>query len=227
MSIKLFITGTDTDVGKTYITTGILNVFNQQKCSTLGIKPVASGCTLINGVLQNADALALQNVSSIKLPYHQINPIALEPAIAPHIAAAQKNHKITLHELKEKTQYALQYPADICLVEGAGGWYTPLNDEETMADYVKAIELKVILVVGIRLGCINHAILTYKAIKQHKISVAGWIANCIDPTMQAYNENIACIKKFLPTPYLGRVDYGETVLEAIRGTHFLNFLKVT
>lgn len=215
MPIKLFITGTDTDVGKTYITVGILNAFKKNKYSTLGIKPVASGCIRNNGNLQNQDALSLQQASSIQLHYHQINPFAFEPAIAPHIAAFQCNREMTIQDLKQKTQYALQYPADICLIEGVGGWYAPLNQTETMADYVKTVGLKTILVVGMRLGCINHALLTYRAILGDKVDVVGWIANCINPKMNFYQENINTLKQWLPIPCLGVVDYKRKVEDVI------------
>lgn len=215
MSIKLFVTGTDTDAGKTYVTSGILTAFKKQKYSTLGIKPIASGSILHEGILKNSDALTLQEASSIKLHYHHINPIAFEPAIAPHIAANQQGRTITVHELKQQTQYALQYPADICLVEGAGGWYVPLNDKETLADYVKAVDLKVLLVVGMRLGCINHAILTYKAIVHDKIPIVGWIANCIDPTMQALQENLTTLKKWLHVPCLGVISYQQEIFNTL------------
>src|SRR5690348_1409811 len=122
MSIKLFITGTDTDVGKTYIATGLLNAFNQHKFSTLGIKPLETGGNSNSLPLQNEDALQLHAASSIKLHYHQINPFVFAPPIAPHIAAAEIGKLLTARELLQKTQYALQYPADVCLVEGVGGW---------------------------------------------------------------------------------------------------------
>lgn len=207
MPTKLFITGTDTDIGKTYIAVGILNAFKKNKYSTLGIKPLASGCIRNNGAMQNPDALSLQQASSILLHYHQINPFAFEPAIAPNIAAAQVNREITVQELKQKTQYALQHPADVCLVEGVGGWYVPLNSSETMADYVKITGLTALLVVGIRLGCINHALLTYKAIQQDNVPIIGWIANCIDPKMNYRQENINTLKERLPIPCLGVVEY--------------------
>lgn len=221
MSIKLFITGTDTDVGKTYITLGILNAFKKQKYSTLGIKPVASGCTKNNGQLQNADALALQQSSSILLHYHQINPFAFEPPISPNIAAAQAKRDITVLELKQRTQYALQFPSDICLVEGIGGWYCPLNRTETMADYVKAMGLKTLLVVGMRLGCINHTLLTYRAIQQDNISVVGWIANCIDPRMSHPQESIDTLRERLPSPCLGVVGFQQQAEEGIDINKFL------
>lgn len=211
MAIKLFVTGTDTDAGKTYISTGILNAFNKHNYSTLGIKPIASGCELRNGVLYNADALALQQASSIKLPYHKINPYAFEPAIAPHIAAQRVHCNVPVNELIKRTEEALQYPTDLCLVEGAGGWYVPLNDKETMADYVKATGLKVILVVGIRLGCINHAILTHKAIEHDDVPIAGWIANCMIPPREEHDEIIFTLNKWLKSPCLGIVGYNEHV----------------
>jgi dethiobiotin synthetase len=211
MSLKIFVTGTDTDVGKTYISTGILKAFNKVHYSTLGIKPVASGCTLQDGILKNSDAIALQTASSIKLTYNEINPFALEPAIAPHIAAQQINYKLSVKVLKEKTAFALQHPADICVVEGAGGWYVPLNDQETIADFVKSVNLRVILVVGIRLGCLNHAILTLRAIQQYSIPVIGWIANTTNPHMKEYYENIATLKTWLTVPHLGTVGFQESV----------------
>lgn len=209
MSLKFFITGTDTNVGKTYISVGILNAFNQLKYSTLGIKPIATGCTRYNGILQNEDALLLQHASSIKLHYHQINPFAFEPAISPNIAAQYSQREINVHEIKQKTQYALQYPADICLIEGAGGWYAPINQNETIADYVKTVDLKTILVIGLRLGCLNHTLLTYKAMLHDNINIAGWIANCIDPNMHAIQENILTLQEMLPIPCLGIVGYQE------------------
>ncbi|HEX2549828.1 MAG TPA: dethiobiotin synthase [Gammaproteobacteria bacterium] len=211
MPTKLFIAGTDTDIGKTYVSTGILNFFKKNRFSTLGLKPIASGCYRKNGLLFNSDALQLQNASSIQLHYHQINPFAFEPAISPNIAADLIARELTVHELKQKTQYAIQYPADICLIEGVGGWCVPLNQRETMADFVKATQLKVILVIGIRLGCINHAILTYKTMLSDNISIAGWIGNCIDPMMSARDENIATLKEWIKAPLLGVIDYEGSV----------------
>lgn len=209
MSVKLFITGTDTDAGKTYVGVGILNAFNRAGKSTLGIKPVASGCSLIDGKLHNNDALALQAASSIKLDYDKINPFAFEPAIAPHVAARQVQRELNVNLLHQKIQYALNQPADICLIEGVGGWYTPLNDQETMADFVKINSFQTILVVGMRLGCLNHAILTMRALQQDNIHVIGWIANCIDPNMANRNESIETLRQWLGVPCLGVLGHGE------------------
>jgi dethiobiotin synthetase len=209
MSIKLFIAGTDTGVGKTYISVGILNIFNYLNKSTLGVKPVASGCERINGTYRNEDALALQKASSIKLVYEKINPFAFVPAIAPHVAAQKIKCSLNVKTLIDSTHYALTYPADICLIEGAGGWQTPLNQHETLADFVIANDLNVILVVGMRLGCLNQAILTFRAMELDKVNIIGWVANCIDPTMECVEENITTLESWLSKPCLGIVKHGQ------------------
>jgi dethiobiotin synthetase len=207
MNIKIFITGTDTGIGKTYISTGVLRAFNAKGLTTLGIKPLAAGCKTKNDQLYNDDALALQKASSEKLAYNKINPIALAPPIAPNIAAKQSNYKINMKTMHTKIKDALEHPADICLVEGIGGWNVPINSKETMADFVKKIRLPIILVVGIKLGCLNHALLTYRAIKNDQIPCIGWIANCVEADMSACHENIATLKEWLTIPWLGTVGY--------------------
>jgi dethiobiotin synthetase len=219
MSLKIFITGTDTNIGKTYISTLLLKKFNQQGYSTLGIKPIASGCENINGKLVSADALALQQASSIKLPYELINPIALQPAIAPHIAATQQNIKLTSHLLREKCEAALNYPAQVTIIEGAGGWHTPLNDNETLADFVTLMKWNVILVVGIRLGCLNHALLTYQAMLQAKVPLLGWVANCLDPSMEAQQENIETLQRYLTIPCLNVVPFFNSSITGRESMH--------
>ena len=207
MSIKFFIAGTDTNIGKTYISVGLLKAFNQQGLSTLGIKPIASGCFMRNHQLYNEDALALQEASSIKLDYQAINPFAFEPPIAPHIAAQQINCELNLQTLADRIQPTLSQPADICIIEGVGGWYVPLNTRETMADFVIQHSLPVILVIGIRLGCINHGLLTCKAIERDGIDIAGWIANCLQPDMLFCQENIDTLRNWLRVPFIGAVNY--------------------
>jgi dethiobiotin synthetase len=206
MRLKVFITGTDTGVGKTYVAASLLHAFTKQGFSTLGIKPLASGCHVIDGKLYSEDALALQTASSIQLPYEYVNPVALQPAIAPHIAAAQIKINLSSALLQEKCLYAFSYPADVCIVEGVGGWHTPLNTTETMADFVTAMQLPVILVVGIRLGCLNHALLTYQAIKQSNVTLLGWIANCFDPAMEVIDANINALREWLSVPCLGVIE---------------------
>jgi dethiobiotin synthetase len=209
MSLKFFIAGTDTNAGKTYVSTQLLNYFNKRGYSTIGIKPVASGCFRQDGKLFNDDALALQAASSIKLDYDYINPVTLEPPVSPNIAAGLINLPLTASKLSDQCHYALNYPADVCIVEGAGGWHTPLNETETMADFVILQQLPVILVVGIRLGCINHAILTFNAMQQAKIRVIGWIANVIDPALQHADKVINTLQQHLSAPYLATVRYHE------------------
>jgi dethiobiotin synthetase len=208
--LKFFVTGTDTGVGKTYITKLLLEQFSKSGFSTLGIKPVASGCYYQQGKLVNEDALILQQASSIKLPYEQINPFPLEPSIAPHIAAEQSQIKLSTQSLFDRCQTAFHHSADIHLIEGAGGWFVPLNPTETLADFVKLLGIPVILVVGIRLGCINHTLLTAHALTQNNIPFAGWVANCIDSTMRYTDENIAFLKNRLDAPCLGVVPYQES-----------------
>ncbi len=140
------------------------------------MKPVASGCEWQDGQWQNEDALALIQQADIKLPYSQVNPYAFEPAIAPHLAAEQIGQTISLNRIE--TQFAaMQLQADAIVVEGAGGWLVPLNDQQTIADLAKALKLPVVLVVAIKLGCINHALLTVQAIADSGLTLAGWVAN--------------------------------------------------
>lgn len=205
MSKFYFITGIDTNIGKTYASKLLLNVLQEQALSTIALKPLAAGCELIEGKMYNQDALILQENASTKLPYELINPIALRLPVAPHIAAAKQNISLSVKKLVEKCQPALSLPADIYLIEGVGGWYVPLNAKETMADFVKALNLDVILVVGIRLGCLNHALLTYHAIKQDKCKLRGWVANCLDSNTDIVEENINLLAQMINAPLLGIV----------------------
>lgn len=210
MTHPIFITGTDTNIGKTYVTTGLLQQLKQQSYATIGLKPLSSGCFFNpEGELRNEDALALQQAASINLPYELVNPFIFEPPIAPHIAAAAAGLKLTVAQLNEKIQPALNIAADFCLVEGVGGWRMPLNQEETMADFVKGNNFPVILVVGMRLGCLNHSILTAQAIQNDKITLLGWVANCIDPQMEFVDENIDMLQKWIKAPLLGKVTYNQ------------------
>lgn len=207
MPQKIFITGTDTNIGKTYVATRLLQQYKQQGLSTIGIKPVASGCDWQNKKLVNADALALQAASTVQLDYQHINPFAFEPAIAPHIAAELAGVHLSVAALNHQLHTALNHAADIHLIEGCGGWLCPLNTKETMADYVVANNFDVILVVGMRLGCLNHALLTYQSILQSGARLVGWIANCIDPDMPYRDENITMLKQLIIAPCLEIFDY--------------------
>ena len=204
---KFFVAGTDTDVGKTVIAQGLLVAAARQGLSTLALKPVAAGCEQTPDGLRNSDALALQAAMTETLHYEQVNPVALEPAIAPHIAAAQAGRRLTVAQLTGFCRGALMRRVDFALVEGAGGWRVPLNAGESLAGLAKSLNLPVILVVGMRLGCINHALLTAEAIARDGLPLAGWVANRVDPNMSEYEANLATLKQMIPAPCLGEVPF--------------------
>lgn len=200
-----FITATDTDAGKTFVSAGLLQKWSDQGYKTLGFKPVASGCQKTVEGLRNDDALKLIAAASISLDYKIINPYSFEPAIAPHIAAAQVAVNIDLQTIvKEIFQHYKK--ADRLLVEGVGGWLVPLNEQQNVADLACLLNFPVILVVNMRLGCINHALLTAQAIEQKGLKIAGWIANNAAVSaekMPHYEENIETLKAHLKAPLLG------------------------
>lgn len=205
MSQAYFIAGTDTDVGKTTIAAGLLHAARLQGLSTLAAKPVASGCAVTSKGLRNADALALIDQSTVQLPYERVNPFAFEPAIAPHLAAREAGVALALPALLKAMQGILAEGADFTLIEGAGGWRVPLSDHANLSDLAIALKLPVILVVGVRLGCINHALLTAEAIARDGLQLAGWVANIIDPKTSRLEENLATLAERIPAPCLGRV----------------------
>lgn len=208
---KFFIAGTDTDVGKTAVAVGLLTAANQRGLSTLGMKPIAAGCTPTSEGLRNDDALKLQAAMSVQLGYDQINPVTLEPAIAPHIAALQAGRQLSVAALAGFCRGLLLQRADLTLIEGAGGWRVPLNRRETLADLAKELQLPVIMVVGIKLGCINHALLTVEAIARDGLPLAGWVANCRDGEMTAYEDNLASLQDLIRAPCIGTVPALEKV----------------
>ena len=205
-----FITGTDTDVGKTYIASSLVRHFVQLGADVLGMKPVAAGCELVQGRLLNEDVKQLQLASNIEAPLALINPYAFQPAIAPHIAAKQAGVTISLEAIN-KAFHQLKQLAGVVIVEGAGGFCVPLNDSETTADLVVQLNLPVILVVGMRLGCINHALLTVGAIEARGLKLAGWIANQVIAEMTAYQENFDTLKQMINAPCLAEVKWNESV----------------
>lgn len=191
MSAAYFITGTDTDVGKTTVAAGLLHAARQLGKSTAAGKPVASGCQVTPKGLRNADALALLAECSLPLSYAEVNPVAFEPAIAPHLAAREAGVALTVQSLLKPMQQILARQADFTLIEGAGGWRVPLADQDNLSDLAMALKLPVILVVGVRLGCISHALLTAEAIARDGLPLAGWVANIIDPKTSRLEENLA------------------------------------
>ncbi|MET4161451.1 dethiobiotin synthetase [Marinobacterium sp. MBR-111] len=207
MKKRFFIAGTDTDAGKTLVTTGLLTAASRRGLRTIGLKPVAAGCEQTPDGLRNSDALLLQQAASIKLSYEQVNPIAFEPPIAPHIAAEQEGRVLTADRLAAYCRGTMMQPADLVLVEGAGGWRVPLSMRESLARLPQLLELDVILVVGMKLGCINHAILTAEAIARDGLRLAGWVANHIDPDMSCPDENLATLERLFRAPLLGRIPW--------------------
>ncbi|MDI9779927.1 dethiobiotin synthase [Pseudomonas putida] len=205
MSQAYFIAGTDTDVGKTTIAAGLLHAARLQGLSTLGAKPVASGCSMTAKGLRNSDAQALIDESSVKLAYEEVNPFAFEPAIAPHVAAREASVALEVTVLAKAMRHVLEQGADFTLIEGAGGWRVPLSNHANLSDLAIALKLPVILVVGVRLGCINHALLSAEAIARDGLQLAGWVANIIEPRTSRLEENLASLAERLPAPCLGRV----------------------
>lgn len=201
----LFVTGTDTDVGKTVIATGILSLANKVGLRTAAIKPVAAGSEDLGAGLQNQDALQLQSAASHQLPYQQVNPVALQAAIAPHIAAQEEGKTLSADRLVGYCRGLGLLPVDMLLVEGAGGWRVPLNSRETLADVARELNCQVIIVVGLRLGCLNHALLTAEAVRRDGLEIAGWVGNVIDAEMPRLEENIATLRKAFNEPCLGIV----------------------
>lgn len=205
-----FVTGTDTGVGKTHVTALLLRALAAEGKPVVGLKPVAAGCEATADGLRNDDALALMAASTVALPYAQVNPVALVAPLAPHIAAARESRRVRVNQLSGLVRGAImQARADVTLVEGAGGWRVPLSETESMADLACELAMPVILVVGLRLGCLNHALLTAEAIRRDGLRLAGWVANAVDPHMDAREENIETLRAALGAPLLGVVGWEE------------------
>jgi dethiobiotin synthetase len=196
MKQAFFITGTDTDVGKTYVACKLIGQYVAQGYKVIGMKPVAAGTEFVDGTWVNDDVLKLEAASSVIAPRELINPYSFKEAIAPHIAAEKAGVEIKIDVIKQAFE-ALTKLADIVIVEGAGGFLVPLNDRETMADLAAALDIPIILVVGMKLGCINHTLLTVDAIEARNLMLHGWVANQIEPKMAFYDENIATIEKII------------------------------
>ena len=201
-----FVAGTDTGIGKTHATCALLHALRAGGLNVCGMKPVASGCAETAEGLRNDDALALQAASSAPMPYEWINPIALRDPLSPHLAAAHEGVEIGLAPLHEAFE-RLRNMHDAVLVEGVGGWLVPLSRGLMTSDIARQWQLPVILVVGLRLGCLNHALLTARAIATDGCRLIGWIGNRIDPEMAAVEENLTTLRQLLPAPCLGVLPY--------------------
>ncbi|VEI66689.1 ATP-dependent dethiobiotin synthetase BioD 1 [Serratia fonticola] len=200
---RWFVTGTDTEVGKTVASSALLQAASAAGWRCAGYKPVASGSEMTNEGLRNGDALSLQRNSSVALDYAVVNPYTFAEPTSPHIVSQAEGRPISLARLSTGLRH-LEQRADWLLVEGAGGWFTPLSEHETFADWVQQEQLPVILVVGIKLGCINHALLTALAIQQSGLTLAGWIANDVAPPGKRHQEYLATLCRLLPAPCWAR-----------------------
>ncbi|WP_319243832.1 dethiobiotin synthase [uncultured Propionivibrio sp.] len=201
-----FIAGTDTEVGKTFSTSALLHVLKNHGVRALGMKPVAAGT---NAAGSNDDVDALIAASGVAAPLDLINPYLFEPPIAPHIAAQESGRTIDFDTILAAFSQLAQF-ADVVLVEGVGGFCVPLGTDNDAADLAQRLGLPVILVVGMRLGCINHALLTQEAIAARGLRLAGWIANRIDPAMSRFDENLAALESRLKAPLLGVIPANST-----------------
>ena len=200
-----FVTGTDTEVGKTLCTAALLRVARLQGLRTVGMKPIASGCEATPEGLRNEDALAHLAETSAPLPaYATVNPYAFAPAIAPHIAAAEAGVSVDFEQIAKRWA-ELTHERDFALLEGAGGWQVPVDDTRFFPDLAVHLELPVVLMVGLRLGCINHALLTAEAVAARGLRLAGWVGNCIDPGFGRLEDNLATLHRHVPAPCLGVV----------------------
>ncbi|MCI0505581.1 MAG: dethiobiotin synthase [Gammaproteobacteria bacterium] len=205
-----FITGTDTSVGKTHVALALMSAFKAQGKQVTGMKPVSAGGRETKDGLRNDDAELLMRAASVALPYELINPYAFKPAVAPHIAAQLAGINIDIQHIKHCYRQ-IASNADIVIVEGAGGWLVPVNDHQTMADAAASLNLPVILVVGMRLGCLNHALLSVESIRSKGMVLTGWVANHISPTMEKSKNNIECLKQLIPSPLLGIIPHNSSV----------------
>jgi len=210
MAQGYFITGTDTECGKTEITLGLMRLLQSKGESVSGMKPVASGALATNDGLRNGDAQRILQQASNPAPYDLVNPFAFEPPIAPHLAAVIAEHKISF-ELILECYERLSSLTDRVIVEGVGGWRVPLSEDGDLSDLALALGLPVVLVVGMKLGCINHALLTVESILGKGLSLAGWVANIVDPDMLEQDANLATLRESIHAPCIGVVPHMHTV----------------
>lgn len=208
----VFVTGTDTGIGKTLFCCALLSALADRGLSVSGYKPVAAGARLTEGGLRNDDAEHLMDHATVTASYETVNPLALEPAIAPHIALWKTGSVFDLDRIMAAYRH-LADRSDVIVVEGAGGWLVPLAQGFDMATLSARLALPVIMVVGMKLGCLNHALLTAEAIRNRGLQIAGWVANCFDPDMQALEENLATLEQRIGLPAIAVIPRCEGVDE--------------
>jgi len=210
MNNSFFITGTDTHIGKTEITCALIEFFKKKGYFTIGMKPVAAGTELIDDQIINSDVYKFISINSIKKPVEIINPYSFDQAIAPHIASNSTSNEILFSKIKENF-LLLQKETDYLFVEGAGGYKVPLTYNKAIPDLISYLNIPIILVVGIRLGCINHAMLTVEAIKNNHHNFFGWVANCIDSSMNEVDENIKYLVNNIEAPFMGKIPFQKKI----------------
>jgi dethiobiotin synthetase len=201
---RYFITATDTDAGKTYVSSLLLQGFKTLGTTAIGVKPIAAGA---DDQGCNGDALLLQRYSGIALPYKVINPVCYQAPVAPHLAAITEQLPIDEAQLNAALVQWQQLPVQQLLIEGAGGWLLPINHQRYLADWVADKQLPVVLVVGMKLGCLNHAMLTVREIERSGCKLLGWVANCIDPDMALLEQNITDLRQRIAAPCLGVIPF--------------------
>ncbi len=199
---SVYVSGTDTGIGKTLASCALLHALRGHGLRVAGMKPVASGCERIDGEWKNADALALQDAGEPGIAYADINPFALEHPLAPELAARDAGVEVALPTILAAHARLAEH-ADALIIEGVGGWAAPLSASLMQADLVRALRVPVLLVVGLRLGCLNHALLSARAIAADGVHLAGWIASHVDPDMERVDDNLAMLRERLPAPCWG------------------------
>ena len=214
----LYVTGTDTGIGKTLSSAALLHALRGHGLRAVGMKPVASGCEWIDGQWKNADALALQAASEPGIEYSDINPFALQHPLAPELAARDAGIDVALPPILQ-AHARLAEQADALIVEGVGGWAAPLSASLMQADLVRALRLPVLLVVGLRLGCLNHALLSARTIAADGAYLAGWIASHVDPAMERVEDNLAMLRERLPAPCWGVLPHAPDADPAAMARH--------
>ena len=211
---RIMVAGTDTDIGKTHVSAALLAKARLNGGNPIGLKPVAAGVDYRDGKAYSDDAARLALGAGFDGPLEAINPYLFEPPIAPHVAAQQVGIELSARELASWAERQAAHYSH-ALLEGAGGWRVPLNEQECFSDIARYLQWDVVLVVGMRLGCISHALLTAEAIRSDGLNLAGWVANRVDPNQAVFEQNLETLKKRLSAPLLGVVDYSDQPFEQV------------
>ena len=210
MNNSFFITGTDTHIGKTEITCALIEFFKEKGHLAIGMKPVAAGTELLDNQIINVDVYKFLSINSIRKPVEIINPYSFDQPIAPHIASNSSSNTILFSKIHENF-LLLEKECEYLFVEGAGGYKVPLTNNKATPDLISLLNIPIILVVGIRLGCINHTMLTVESISNHNHNLFGWVANCIDPNMIEVDENIKYLIDNIESPFMGKIPFRKNI----------------